>query len=265
MVAKSVAHVRLSSAGPGGYERAMPVIFVHGVPDTPHVWHRVLAALHRSDVVVPALPGFGSPPPDGFAATKEAYVDWLLGVMAAQGEPVDLVGHDWGGMLVVRAASLRPDLVRTWAAGAACVDPDYEWHETARVWQTPEQGEAFMEMMTADAMTVGFEAAGVPADDAAVAAGRIDATMKRCILALYRSAVHAGTEWTPDLARIPARGTVLWGEDDMYASARFGERLAERTRARFVGLAGCGHWWPLERPAEVAAALRHLWADQPSR
>jgi pimeloyl-ACP methyl ester carboxylesterase len=243
----------------------MPVILVHGVPDTPRVWHRVLAALDRRDVVTPALPGFGCPTPDGFAATKEAYVDWLLGVIAAQGEPVDLVGHDWGALLVVRAASLRPDLVRSWAAGAAPVDPEYEWHETARVWQTPGQGEAFMEMMTADAMSIGMAAVGVPADDAAEAASRIDDTMKRCILALYRSAERAGQEWAPDLTRIAKPGLVLWGEQDPYAAPRFGERLAARTGAANVTLAGCGHWWPLERPVEVAAALQDLWSRQPSR
>jgi pimeloyl-ACP methyl ester carboxylesterase len=255
----------LSSARFGGYDRTMPAILVHGVPDTPHVWHRVVAALDRHDVLTPALPGFGCPVPDGFAATKEAYVGWLLGVIAQQGEPVDLVGHDWGALLVVRAASLRPDLVRSWAAGAAPVDPDYEWHETARDWQTPGQGEAFMEMMTADAMSVGMAAVGVPADDAAVAAGRIDATMKRCILSLYRSAERAGAEWAPDLGRMPARGLVLWGGDDMYAGATFGERLAERTGTRCVTFEGCGHWWPLQRPAEVAAELHRLWSTQPSR
>ena len=148
----------------------MPAIFVHGVPDTAHVWHSVTAGLDRPDVVTVALPGFGCAVPAGFAATKEAYVDWLLDVVAAAGQPVDLVGHDWGALLVVRAASLRPELVRTWAAGAAPIDPEYEWHETARMWQTPGQGEAVMELMTPDAMTAGLANVGVPADDAAQAA-----------------------------------------------------------------------------------------------
>ena len=42
----------------------------------------------------------------------------------------------------------RPDLIRSWAtdiAGAA--DPAYVWHDMAQVWQTPGDGEAFVDAM----------------------------------------------------------------------------------------------------------------------
>jgi Predicted hydrolases or acyltransferases (alpha/beta hydrolase superfamily) len=84
--------------------------------------------------------------------------------------------------------------------------------------------------------------------------------MKQCILNLYRSAVNAGAEWEDDLRRVSAPGLVLWGEKDPYASVDFGARLAEKTRARFVPFAGGSHWWPLERPAEVAAELERHWS-----
>ena len=71
--------------------------------------------------------------------------------------------------------------------------------------------------------------------------------------------MHAGREWLPELARIPRRGLVLWGERDPYAAVDFGRRLAERTGARFAPLADCSHWWPLERPDMVAAELGALW------
>jgi pimeloyl-ACP methyl ester carboxylesterase len=72
----------------------MPAVFVHGVPDTQRVWEAVTSRLHRKDVVTLSLPGFGCPVPTGFSATKEAYVDWLLGRLAAVQRPIDLVGHD---------------------------------------------------------------------------------------------------------------------------------------------------------------------------
>jgi pimeloyl-ACP methyl ester carboxylesterase len=204
----------------------MPAVLVHGVPDTSRVWHAVISRLTRRDVVALSLPGFGRPVPAGFDATKDAYADWLLSELAGQTGPVDLVGHDWGALLVVRAVSLRPRSVRSWAVGAAPLDPDYEWHQAARLWQTPEVGERVMENLTAPALQKALVAAGVPAGDAEETARHADATM-----------------------------------NDPYADARFGARLAERTGARFVCFPGCSHWWPLERPDPVAGELERFWRD----
>ena len=84
--------------------------------------------------------------------------------------------------------------------------------------------------------------------------------MKRCILTLYRSAVEVGRQWGPDLDRLSGPGLLLWGENDPYAGPQWGRRLAERTGARLVTFPGGSHWWPLERPDEVAAELERLWA-----
>ena len=237
----------------------MPAIFVHGVPDTERVWHAVLARLGRRDVLTVSLPGFGHAPPAGFDATKDAYAAWLVEELAARGAPVDLVGHDWGAILVLRAACLRPDLVRSWAAGSGPLDAEYVWHKTARLWQTPEVGEQVMTKLTAAALEKGLAAEGVPPADARETGARVDDTMKRCILRLYRSAVTLGSEWGPDLDRLTVPGLVLWGERDPYAAPTWGERLARRTKARFVAFPGCHHWWPLERPAEVAEQLTLHW------
>jgi len=239
----------------------VPAVFVHGVPDTQRVWNAVIARLDRQDVVRLALPGFACPVPDGFGATKEDYVDWLLACLAALPRPLDLVGHDWGALLALRAVSLRPELVRSWAAGGAPLDSEYEWHQAAKVWQTPMAGERAMEAMTPERLRLALVAAGVPEADALESSGLVDATMKRCILGLYRSGIHAGSEWEADLRGVTAPGLVLWGENDPYAPARFGQRLAERTGASFVSFPGCSHWWQLERPEEVARELHRLWIE----
>ncbi len=109
----------------------MPAFFVHGVPDTEHLWDGVRAHLRRTDVIAPSMPGFGAPLPEDFDCTKEAYAAWLIAQLEAVGEPVDLVGHDWGCMLVQRLVSQRPDLVRTWAAGGGPLDSAYVWHQAA--------------------------------------------------------------------------------------------------------------------------------------
>ena len=140
------------------------------------------------------------------------------------------------------------------------LDTEYVWHQAAQMWQTPEVGEQVMAKMTPAAMEKALATAQVPVDDARIAASRVDDTMKRCILRLYRSGTNVAVDWGSDLARLPKRGLILWGERDPYAPPKWGERLAQRTGARLVVFEGCSHWWPLERPDDVAAELLTHWA-----
>lgn len=238
----------------------MTAVFVHGVPDTHHVWDDVIHHLKRTDVVALSLPGFGTPVPPGFAATKEAYVDWLIAQLETFEKPVDLVGHDWGALLTYRAVSLRGDLIRTWAAGGAPLDSRYVWHEAARLWQTPGVGEQVMAAFTPDVVAPALHQAGLTLPQAEHTASHIDDTMKDCILKLYRSAAMVGAEWEADLARIKAPGLVIFGADDPYVDKRFAHSLGAKTGAKVMVLEGCGHWWESQRPAEVAEALEAHWA-----
>lgn len=239
----------------------MPAVFVHGVPDTPLVWDPILAELDRDDVVALQLPGFGCLRPDGFAATKEAYVEWLVAELAAIEGPIDLVGHDWGSLLTQRVASLRVPRLRSWAAGNGPVDRTYVWHDMAQLWQTPEVGEQIMrDAVSPEALRPMFESEGFTPEAAAAEAAAVDDTMKACILELYRSAVDVGAEWADDLDRIEAPGLVLWATDDPFVGFELGERLAARTGARLVPLDST-HWWPTQRPVEAAAALTTFWAE----
>jgi pimeloyl-ACP methyl ester carboxylesterase len=238
----------------------MPAVFVHGVPETHTIWDPIRSHLSRKDVVAVDLPGFSSPVPQGFDATMNAYAAWLVAEIERLGEPVDIVGHDWGSLLTIRVASIRPDLIRTWTCGSGAIHPDYVWHDTAKIWQTPGMGEQFMQAMSPDALGVALTSAGVPPEAAGEIAAHIDDTMKDCILKLYRSAVNVGKEWWPDLSNIPAHGLLIWGVDDPYMAIVYAEKLAEHVGAKLVKLADTGHWWPLQRPAEAAKALEEHWA-----
>ena len=237
----------------------MPAVLVHGVPDTHRMWDALRSHLQRNDVLTPSLPGFGCSVPSGFGATKEAYVDWLVREIEAIGEPVDLVGHDWGSLLVQRVVSLRPDLIRTWACGDGPIDREYVWHDAARQFQTPGLGEQIVELMTPESFPPALAGLGVPPDAAEACASHIDARMRDCILRLYRSAVQVGDEWQPGVEEITKPALILWGADDPFVGPIFAERLAARVNGELLIFAGCGHWWPHERPAEAALALERFW------
>jgi pimeloyl-ACP methyl ester carboxylesterase len=242
----------------------MPAVFVHGVPDTQRVWQPVIEQLQRSDVVCLSLPGFGNRRPADFQPDKDSYVAWLIATLSGLPRPIDLVGHDWGSLLVTRAVSLEPDLVRSWCGGGAPLDPDYVWHDTARIWQTPGKGEELMTFIGGERSIAGLVAQGFTPQRAHDTAAAIDEEMKACILGLYRSAVRVADDWFVDLARIQAPGLILWGERDPFAAAHFGQRLAHNTRGRLVELPQCGHWYQVEQPAAVARELEAFWRDLPS-
>jgi pimeloyl-ACP methyl ester carboxylesterase len=245
----------------------MTIVLVHGVPETAAVWEPLRAELGRSDVEALPLPGFRAPRPAGFGATKEEYVSWLIGELERIGRngPIDLVGHDWGGGFVVRVVSTRPELVRSWVTDAGAVgDPGFEWHDFAKIWQTPGDGEAFFAQQLAtspeDSASI-FESMGVPLDRATTLAGWADQEMADCILALYRSAVDVGAEWGPDFVDIPTPGLALLPTEDSFLSADGSRHAAQRAGVDVIEFPGIGHWWMLQDPAQGAAALTEFWAS----
>ena len=243
----------------------MTVVLVHGVPETAALWDPLREVLGRSDVEALSPPGFGAPRPEGFGATKEEYVDWLIGELEARqgGEPLDLVGHDWGGGYTLRLVSTRPDLVRSWVTDAAGLgDVDFEWHEFAKIWQTPNAGEEFWEQQlnaTVEERAAIFELSGVPHDRALGLGAGIDRTMTGCILPLYRSAVDVGKQWGPDFADVPVPGLVLSPSEDPFLKADSVSAAAAKAGAPVTELQGVGHWWMLQDPEKGAAVLREFW------
>jgi pimeloyl-ACP methyl ester carboxylesterase len=236
------------------------------VPETPALWEPLVSHLGRADVLTLQLPGFGCARPDGFTSTKEEYVDWLAGELEglqAQG-PIDLVGHDWGGGFTVRLVSTRPELVRSWVSDAAGLgDISFEWHEFAKIWQTPEAGEEFFASQLAlspEEQAGVFEAFGVPHEQAMKMAG-LDQTMADCILALYRSATNVGKEWAPDFKDIPKPGMVVVPAEDPFLAEDLAQAAAARAGARVSHLPGVSHWWMLQDPAKGAAMLEEFWAS----
>jgi len=245
----------------------MPAVLVHGVPETAAVWDALRAELHRDDVVALQLPGFGCPRPSGFTATKEAYVAWLIGELERlePDGPIDLVGHDWGGGFVLRTVSTRSDLVRSWVTDIAGMgDVDFEWHQVAKIWQTPGAGEDFFNATFAQSPeergALYASAFGVPLTAAVEMNRHMDETMAGCILDLYRSAVDVGIEWAPGFHDIPKPGCVILASDDPLLSPDLARRATARAGATLTELDGVSHFWMLRDPSRSAAAIEEFWA-----
>ncbi len=99
----------------GGVVGAVPVVLVHGFPDTSQVWEGVARRLaERFWVVRYDVRGAGgSDAPGGRGSDGyrvERLVEDLVAVVRAVGGPVHLVGHDWGSAQGWAAVAARPEL-----------------------------------------------------------------------------------------------------------------------------------------------------------
>lgn len=242
----------------------MVCIMIHGVPETPSLWAPLIEQLDLpiDQLVMPAWPGFTGPAPQGFSCTKEAYVDWLIDLLeteVARSGPVDLVGHDWGAMLCLRVAHLRPELVRTWAALNACVVPGERWHQVGRLWHTPVIGELVNLCLRPWLARLLLPKLGMPKDMAKVLSAQMGPDMKRAILPLYRSAINVNDEWGEDLSNLPKRGLLIWGKQDPFMSLSKAKKFSLRWDVPLLVKRALGHWSLCENPRYVANQLRRHW------
>ncbi len=241
------------------------ILLVHGVPDTPALWNPLIAALglKPGDWAAPAMPGFGTAVPSGFSCTKDAYADWLIAELEKVGRPVHIVGHDWGALLALRAACLRPDLIASWSVTNAVIAPEYRGHENARIWATPLLGElSMLAIRNKSRLENALVGGGMPASLAKGEVPHIDKVMRQSILKLYRSANGLRFEgpWVDDLAKLPRKGQVFWGATDVFVRLAVAERFARKWDFPLHVEQGAGHWACYERASQFANILKAHWS-----
>jgi pimeloyl-ACP methyl ester carboxylesterase len=247
---------------------SMTIVLVHGNPETEAIWDDLVPHLCGDDVVRLSPPGFASAIPSGFDCSTDAYRDWLASELTKWPQPIDLVGHDWGGGHVVRIAMERSGLIRSWTSDIlGCFDADYVWHDMARAWQTAHIGEqavAQMLSLPAEALVQRYESLGMTSAIAQKVAAGATRDMGRAILALYRSAAQpVMRDLGLGLPQATAKpGLALIATEDSYCGGEtLARRSAERAGAKVAVLKGTGHWWMCQQPKQGADAINAFLAN----
>jgi pimeloyl-ACP methyl ester carboxylesterase len=245
----------------------MTIVLVHGNPETEAIWDDLVPHLRSDNVVRLSPPGFGSAIPPGFDCSTDAYRDWLANELGKLTQPIDLVGHDWGGGHVMRIAMERPELIRSWTSDIlGCFDADYVWHDMAQAWQTADVGEQAVAQMAnapAEARAQRFESLGMTTAIAQKVAAGANKDLGRAILALYRSAAQpVMRDLGAGLPRAAAKpGLALIATEDHFTGGEtFARRSAERAKAKVAVLKEAGHWWMCQQPKQGADAINAFLA-----
>jgi pimeloyl-ACP methyl ester carboxylesterase len=245
----------------------MTIVLVHGNPETEAIWDDLVPHLRSGHVVRLSPPGFGTAIPPGFDCSTDAYRDWLANELGKMTQPIDLVGHDWGGGHVMRIAMERPELIRSWTSDIlGCFDADYVWHDMAQAWQTADVGEQAVAQMAnapAEARAQRFESVGMTTAIAQKVATGANKDLGRAVLALYRSAAQpVMRDLGAGLPRAAAKpGLALIATEDHFTGGEtLARRSAERAKAEVAVLQGAGHWWMCQQPKQGADAINAFLA-----
>jgi pimeloyl-ACP methyl ester carboxylesterase len=256
-----------------------PVLLLHGVPETSSMWRAVQPALADGRrVLAPDLPGLGGSAYDG-PFDMPAVAAQVIALLESElpGEPVDVVGHDWGGVVAMQLAGTRPDLVRRLVVANAPrggVDPLRAAHVPLfSLPAVPELLFRFGGARLVDLMLgLAWKSAARLEPDvrAEYVAAYTDPQQVSAMLGYYRAAVR------PRLAQLARVGAapeppppidcdqvlVLWGAADPVLPVSVGEQVVRviGPQCVMVTVPGAGHYVVEEAADTVLGVLEDFLA-----
>jgi pimeloyl-ACP methyl ester carboxylesterase len=261
--------------GPDG---GVPVLLLHGWPDTGRLWSKQIGPLGDAGyrVIVPDQRGYGrSDKPEAVDSYSVAFLaaDVVAVLDAAGVEQAHVVGHDWGAAVAWAVASFMPERVDRLAvlsvghplafAAAGLPQRELSWYmllfqfeDIAEQWLSADGWANFRAWSChpdADAVTAELEA------DGSLTPG----------LSWYRANVHPRTLVAPrlELPKVAAATMGVWSTGDKHLTEQQMTGSAEHVAGpwRYERLDGPGHWMQWEAPDEVTALLLdHLGGSEPA-
>jgi pimeloyl-ACP methyl ester carboxylesterase len=258
-------------AGPAG---GPPIVLLHGLGGSSSNWALLAPELaRRRRVLVLDLPGHGGSPPLPAAPGLGPYADAVAAVLEREHlASVDLVGHSFGGLVSIRLAVRRPELVRGLVlAAAAGIASSTRWAERVLAflgWVQPGRKispywRAVAESDVLKRSVFGHWMADDPGELSTVA---VEALLRDVNLnSDTDSAWRAMTQDDPraDLHRVRAPALVLWGANDNQLPLEDAFDFARRLRAPVRVIAKCGHLLIVERPDACLDAIEAFLEARP--
>jgi pimeloyl-ACP methyl ester carboxylesterase len=219
------------------------------------------------DVVALDLPGFGDTPWDD-GPSVEHTVEFVIRRIRARGAPRwMLVGHSMGGkiasIVAARTLSGRAPLfglagIVLVAASPVTPEPMAEDRRASMIgWAadghlSEESAREFVDANIAGPLT-------------ATDMTRAVADVRRADPLAWRAWLERGSreDWSPEIGALPLPALIVSGAEDGDLGEPAQRLLNGATyrAAQFVTIEGAAHLLPIERPHEVAAAIRTFWHD----
>ncbi|MGW5073735.1 alpha/beta fold hydrolase [Rhodococcus sp. NPDC004095] len=255
----------VSTAGPVD---GVPVVLLHGFPETAACWQPLLPKLTAAGfrLIAPTQRGYssGARPVGAEHYTVDELGGDVLGLLDHFGLPsAHLVGHDWGAAVAWWTAAHRPDRVRSLTAVSVPHPAAFGWalREDADQQARSQYIRVFRHGDSAERALLADDAKRLRDIYAGVDPALVDAHLRAltepgaltAALSWYRAMGRDFSD-TPAV-RVPT--TFVWSNGDEALGRAGAERCGEFVTGpyRFVELDGIGHWVPELAPDALAEAI----------
>ncbi len=255
----------------GGPPDGPPVVLLHGLGGSRSNWAFVAPELARTRrVLVVDLPGHGRSTALPAAPGLKPYADRVAKLLEDEGHaPADVVGHSLGGLVGIRLAARRPELVRSLvlsaAAGITSSTRSAEralalvgWIQPGRkvspYWRAVARSTALKRIVFGH----WFAADPASLSDDAVEALLVDINLHADTQSAFRAL--AGDDPRADLHLVQCPTLMLWGAKDNQLPLDDAFDYARRLRAPLRTIADCGHLLIVERPDACLDAVEGFLA-----
>ncbi|OMQ14990.1 alpha/beta hydrolase [Modestobacter sp. VKM Ac-2676] len=252
-----------------GPDDGLPVLLLHGFPETSLSWSAVTPLLAQAGLrtFAPDQLGYspGARPMDVDSYALPNLVQVTADLMTVLDVPVaHVAGHDWGANVAWALAAWHPDRV----ASLTAVSVPHPTAFTLAYRADPEQKERsgyirlFRQEGAAEEALLGdgarrlrrlLEAPGVPAEAVDAYVGVLSAPGALTAALNWYRAMDARTRVDP--VEVPT--TFVWSDGDVAIGRTAAEACADQVTGdyRFVELPGITHWVPEQAPEALAGAI----------
>lgn len=254
----------------GPREGAEAVVFVHGFGASAYSWRKVTPELVGYRTIALDLNGFGyTERPHGLEPyTRDGQVELIRGVLDRLGlQRVHLVGHSYGGAIVLTFADRYPERLRSLTV-IDSARPDYPETRRRTIARWRPALDLYLRLWALHYRSIRKALEHSVWDDSLVTPNLVEAYLERLRIEGAARAYYGVTAPAPEpremvrLDRLEMPILVLWGvEDPLIPIAKGRHATAQVPCHRFVAIPDSGHLPMEEQPEAVVRALKSFLAD----